>query len=77
MHIRSNSIDKLISNLHVTDEERRRLVNTRIHSALLPTMLDFLYRDDHLESVPPMLLLTMPPAPAAPNAPRKMVRMRA
>ena len=27
---RSESIDKLISNLHVTEDERRRLVNTRI-----------------------------------------------
>lgn len=64
---RSDSIDKLISNLHVTDEERRRLVNTRIAPALMPTVLDFLYRDAHADAVPPMLRLTK--ASTTPSAP--------
>eukprot|EP00798_Chlamydomonas_sp_ICE-L_P023153 gene23153-30358_t len=53
-----SSIDNLISNLHVTDKERKQLVNTRIHSALLPTILDFLCREEHLDSAPPMLGLS-------------------
>ncbi|GLI59507.1 hypothetical protein VaNZ11_001399 [Volvox africanus] len=55
---RSDSIDKLVSNLQVTDEERRKLVNTRIDPALMGTVLDFLYKDKHADSVPPMLQLT-------------------
>ena len=61
---RSDSIDKLISNLHVTDDERRRLVNTCMDPGLMSTMLDFLYRDDHVDSVPPMLQVTPPLNPA-------------
>lgn len=55
---RPDSIDKLVSNLQVTDEERRKLVNTRIDPALMGTVLDFLYKDKHADSVPPMLQLT-------------------
>lgn len=55
---RSDSIDKLVSNLQVTDEERRKLVNTRIEPALMGSVLDFLYKEKHLDSVPPMLQLT-------------------
>ena len=55
---RSDSIDKLVSNLQVTDEERRKLVNTRIEPALMGTVLDFLYKEKHMDSVPPMLQLT-------------------
>ncbi|EFJ48899.1 hypothetical protein VOLCADRAFT_90642 [Volvox carteri f. nagariensis] len=55
---RSDSIDKLVSNLQVTDEERRKLANTRIDPALMGTVLDFLYKDKHADSVPPMLQLT-------------------
>ncbi|KAL6760662.1 hypothetical protein V8C86DRAFT_1058572 [Haematococcus lacustris] len=55
---KSDSIDKLISNLRVTEEERRRLVNTRLQPCLLRTVLDFLYKADHADSVPPCLQLS-------------------
>ncbi|KXZ46814.1 hypothetical protein GPECTOR_40g548 [Gonium pectorale] len=58
LYPKSDSIDKLVSNLQVTDEERRKLVNTRIDPALMNTVLDFLYKEKHLDSVPPMLQLT-------------------
>lgn len=58
---RSESIDKLISNLHVTEDERRRLVNTRIDPALMSEVLEFLYRADHVDSLPPMLQLSKQP----------------
>ncbi len=62
---RSDSIDKLVSNLQVTDEERRKLVNTRIDPLLMGTILDFLYKDKHADSVPPLLHLT-PVSPLQP-----------
>lgn len=55
---RTDTIDKLVTNLQVTDEERRRLVNTRIEPAVMGTVLDFLYREAHADSVPPILQLT-------------------
>jgi hypothetical protein len=55
---RADSIDQLISNLHVTEEERRRLVNLRLDPALLRVVLDFLYRPDFAHSLPPLLALT-------------------
>eukprot|EP00198_Chlamydomonas_reinhardtii_P006390 XP_001695726.1 predicted protein [Chlamydomonas reinhardtii] len=58
LYPKSDSIDKLVSNLQVTDEERRKLVNTRIEPALMGSVLDFLYKEKHLDSVPPMLQLT-------------------
>ncbi len=50
-------MDKLLSHLDVSDEERRRLVNTRIEPCLVPVLLDFIYREEHAHSVPPMLQL--------------------
>ncbi|PNH00417.1 hypothetical protein TSOC_013761 [Tetrabaena socialis] len=58
LYPKSDTIDKLVSNLQVTDEERRKLVNTRIEPALMGSVLDFLYKDKHLDSVPPLLQLT-------------------
>ncbi len=54
---RSDSVDQLLSHLDVSDDERRRLVNARIEPALVPVLLDFVYREDHAPSVPPMLQL--------------------
>jgi hypothetical protein len=55
---RSDSIDKLISSLAVTDDERKRLVNTRLDPALMRVVLDFFYSPDNIQSVPPLLMLT-------------------
>ncbi len=52
---RSESIDKLISNLQVTTDERRALTNTPLDPLLVNVLIDFLYRADHVESLPPLM----------------------
>lgn len=55
---RPDAIDNLVPNRQVTDEEKARLVNAPIKPALMGTLLEFLYRDVHADSVPPLLRLT-------------------
>ncbi|GAX80648.1 hypothetical protein CEUSTIGMA_g8083.t1 [Chlamydomonas eustigma] len=55
---RAASIDKLVSNLHVSDAERRLLVNSKLVPELLPPLLEFLYRGPNATGMPPLLQLT-------------------
>ena len=57
------SNEQLLNQLQVDEAERRLLVNTRIHPALMAPLLDFLYQPEHADSVPLGLQLT--PAAAA------------
>lgn len=56
----NDNSDELLSHLHVSDTERHKLVNARIPPSLLAPVLDFLYRPEHADSVPPSLLLHRP-----------------
>ncbi|GMH42583.1 hypothetical protein BSKO_10502 [Bryopsis sp. KO-2023] len=55
---RLDNLEWLNEKLDVPEEERKILVNTRIDSSLLNTVLEFLYQDEYQESVPPMLRLS-------------------
>jgi hypothetical protein len=47
--------EQLLSHLAVDERERRLLVNMRIHPQLMRPVLDFLYKPEHADSVPPLL----------------------
>jgi hypothetical protein len=49
----------------VDEQERALLVNTRIEAPLMAVVLDFLYRPENSDSVPPMLQLGAPLQAAA------------
>jgi hypothetical protein len=53
-----SSNEQLLNQLQVDEAERRLLVNTRIHPALMTPLLDFLYQPEHADSVPLGLQLT-------------------
>ena len=50
----------LVPELRVSSEERTELVNLRLDPALMDCLLDFLYREEYQESLPPMIRLAEP-----------------
>jgi hypothetical protein len=49
------SPEQLLSHLAVDEGERQLLVNMRIHPQLMRPVLEFMYKPEHADSVPPLL----------------------
>eukprot|EP00879_Flechtneria_rotunda_P010445 GHRR01010921.1.p1 GENE.GHRR01010921.1~~GHRR01010921.1.p1 ORF type:complete len:1048 (+),score=450.42 GHRR01010921.1:155-3298(+) len=47
--------EELLSRLSVDEQERRLLINMRIHPRLIAPVLEFLYKPENADSVPPVL----------------------
>ena len=59
--VRGEAVEDLLNHMHVSDHERQRLINTRIDPALMPVILDFLYKEENCDSVPPQMYMLQIP----------------
>lgn len=50
--------DILQKQLEINEEDREKIVNGILDPKLIKPMLDFMYMDEHEESVPPVLQLS-------------------
>lgn len=53
-----SDLESLLGVVDITTAQRTQVVNTPLASHLISVLMDFIYQDRHLASLPPMLIIT-------------------